>query len=84
MSEYYVLRDVDNRDDQGEPWETESPTLAGFISYVDGPLREDLATNEAKEKCDEAIEALRRENFPTAQEHLRQLGVYIRLETTSE
>ena len=79
MSEFYVLRDIDNRDDDGAPWETESPLLAGFVPYVDGPLRSDLTTDEAREAVDEAIDALRRENFPLAEERLRELGVYLYL-----
>jgi hypothetical protein len=84
MSEFYVLRDMDNRDDDGTPWEIESSLLAGFIPYVDGPLRSDLITKEAREAVDEAIDALRRENFPLAEERLRELGVYISLEECSD
>ena len=80
MSEYYVLRDIDNRDDDWEPWETTSETLAGFIGYIDGPLRSDVTSDEAREVVDEAIDALRRENFNLAEARLRELGVYIRLE----
>ena len=80
MSEYYVLRDVDNRDDQGEPWEIAFPTLTGFIGYVDGPLRDDVITPEGLEHVDAALEALRREWFPAAEKHLREVGVYLRLE----
>lgn len=79
MSEYYVLRDMDNRDDNGEPWETTSPTLAGFIPYIDGPVRDDT-TVQGQEKLEKSIDALRRENFPLADAHLRELGIYIRLE----
>lgn len=64
MSEYYVLRDIDNRDDAGAPWECGSPTLAGFIEYVDGPLRGDLTNDGAKGVADEAIDALRLKWIP--------------------
>ena len=80
MSEWYVLRDVDNRDGDGEPWDTTSDQLAGFIGYVDGPLRSDVTTDEGREAVDEAIDALRREDFPLAEQRLREVGVYIRLE----
>ena len=33
-----------------------------------------------RETVDEAIDALRRENFPLAEQRLREVGVYIRLE----
>lgn len=84
MSEVYVLRDIDNRDDDGAPWECESPTLAGFIGYVDGPLRSDITGQEGLDALDEAIDALRREWFPDAEARLRELGVYIRLETRND
>lgn len=84
MSEYYVLRDIDNRDDSGEPWETKSPTLSGFIGYVDGPLRSDVTGQEGLEALEEAIEALRNERFPTAEARLKKLGVYLRLETDND
>ena len=80
MSEWYVLRDIDNRGDDGDPWETTSSTLSGFIGYVDGPLRSDVTSDEAREAVDEAIDALRRENFNLAEASLRELGVYIRRE----
>ena len=80
MSEYYVLRDMDNRGGDGDPWETTSSTLSGFIGYVDGPLRGDVTTDAGREAVDEAIDALRRENFPLAEQRLREVGVYIRLE----
>ena len=56
--EWYVLRDIDNRGDGGEPWETTSSTLSGFIGYVDGPLRSDVTSDEAHEMVDEAIDAI--------------------------
>lgn len=80
MSEWYVLRDLDNRNDDEEPWETTSDQLAGFIGYVDGSLRSDMLTNNGREAVNEAIDALRREDFPLAEQRLRELGVYIRLE----
>lgn len=38
----YILRDIDNRDDSGAPYETEPTTLADLANYVDGPLLSDL------------------------------------------
>ena len=84
MREIYVLRDIENRDDDGAPWEIESSTLAGFIPYVDEPLRNDVTSQEGLDALDEAIEALRRELFPEAEARLRELGVYIRLETRND
>ena len=83
MSEFYVLKDMDNRDEDQRPFEVKAPTLAEFVGYVDGPLRSDVR-EEARESVDEAIDALRRENFPLAQQWLRELGVYLSLEARGE
>ena len=55
MSEWYVLRDVDNRDGDGEPWDTTYDQLAGFIGYVDGPLRSDVTTDAEVEAAAAAM-----------------------------
>lgn len=39
----YRLRDVDNRDDEGAPWET-TGTLPELAGYIDGPLLGDLSS----------------------------------------
>ena len=80
MSETYCLRDMDNRDDDGVPFEFSVPTLAEMIPYVDGALRGDVRDPEGQEAVDEAVDALRREWFQTAQARLKELGVYIDLE----
>lgn len=80
MSENYVLRDIDNRDDDGAPYEFTVTSLAEMIPYVDGPLRSDITGAEEREELDETIEHLRRERFDLAEPRLRELGVYIRLE----
>lgn len=46
MSTTYTLRDIDNRDDDGAPWET-TATLPELAGYIDGPLLSDL-TNPGK------------------------------------
>lgn len=84
MNKCYVLTDPDNRDGDGSTWEITSPTLAGFVGYVDGPLRDDLTNDGAKGVADEAIDALRRENFSTAKNLLHELGVYIHLEVEED
>lgn len=84
MSEIYRLRDIDNRDDTGAPFEFTVPTLTEMIPYVDGPLRSDIWNPEGKETIDEAVDALRREWFPTAEARLRELGVYISLEVNGD
>lgn len=39
--EMYRLRDIDNRGDDGAPFEFTVPTLTEVVPYVDGPLRGD-------------------------------------------
>lgn len=84
MSEQYKLRDIDNRDDSGAPFEFTVASLAEMVPYVDGTLRGDVHDPEGREAVDEAVDALRREWFPTAEARLRELGVYISLEVDSE
>ena len=79
MSESYRLRDMDNRDDDGAPFEFTTNTLAEMIPYVDGPLRSDVAV-DGIEAVDGAIDYLRRERFDLAKQELRNLGVYISVE----
>lgn len=83
MSEFYRLRDIDNRDDAGAPFEFDVPTLAEMVPYVDGPLRGDVHEG-SHWHVNAAIDALRREWFPTAEEHLRAVGVYISLEVRDD
>lgn len=77
MSEFYRMRDIDNRDDDGTPFEVTAPTLAEFIPYVDGPLRGDVIGADGAESVDAAIDYLRRERFDLAAQELRGVGVYI-------
>ena len=83
MTEYYVLCDMDNRDG-GAPLEITAYTLFDFVGYVDGPLRRDVTSDEAIEIVNNAVNALQRENFPLAKQHLREVGVYLRLEVEED
>ncbi|MBG6083259.1 hypothetical protein [Zhihengliuella flava] len=83
-TELYRLRDLDNRDENGAPFEFSVPTLTEMIPYVDGPLRSDMTSDEGHGRVDQAIDALRRENFPVAEQRLRECGVYINLEVHSD
>lgn len=78
-SEAYTLRDIDNRDEDGAPFEFTVSTLAEMIPYVDGALRGDVL-GSGVEHIDVAIDYLRRERFDLAEQELRKVGVYIRLE----
>ena len=80
-TEMYKLRDIDNRGDDGDPFEFTVSTLAEMVPYVDGALRSDVKP-DGLETVDDAVDALRRENFPVAEARLRELGVYISLEVS--
>ena len=82
-TEMYKLRDIDNRGDDGAPFEFTVPTLAEMVPYVDGALRGDVTPN-GLDTVDDAVDALRRENFPVAEARLRELGVYISLEVSDD
>lgn len=68
-----TLRDVDNRDDAGAPFEfTNSPD--SVVSYIDGPLRRDLRTDEG---LDDAVAAVRAGDLATANAILNPYSVYL-------
>lgn len=73
----YRLRDMDNRGDDGEPWETKG-SLAKLADYVDGPLRGDLR-DEAKANLDPIVAEMREGRLSEAhrEELRRRTGVYI-------
>lgn len=80
MSEYYVLVDKNNRDDDGNEFRLEATTLAEFVPYVDGPLRDDMIGPKVREYCDEIIDHLRQERFDLAEQMLSEVGVRLFLE----
>lgn len=78
MSELWVLRDIDNRDDGGAPYETEPTTLADLANYVDGALLSDLTDyggGEVRQIAAEMREGLLSDESTA---RLRELMVYIR------
>lgn len=79
MTDLYILRDVDNRDDSGAPYETEPATLADLAGYIDGPLLSDL-TNPSDDDEVLQIAAEMREGrlSDESDARLRELLVYIR------
>lgn len=73
----YLLRDMDNRDDDWAPWEIRAKMLAEFVPYVDGPLRGDVRGGEGIDAVDRAVRALKGEDLEIAERSLRRVGVYI-------
>lgn len=81
--EVYRLCDIDNRDEDGAPHEFTAPTLAAIIPYIDGAVRADVVFG-ARDHVDAAVDALCRENYELARQHLREIGCYLTLETINE
>lgn len=73
----YLLRDLDNRGPDGEPFEARARALSEFVGYVDGPLRSDVRSPEGIAAVDAAIAALRDGAFAAAEARLRAVGVYL-------
>ncbi len=78
-ADHYILRDIDNRDDGGAPYETRPTTLADLANYVDGPLLSDLTDPSNADEV-RRIAAEMREGRLSDESHarLRGLSVYIR------
>lgn len=78
-TDHYILRDIDNRDDSGAPYETEPAPLADLADYIDGPLLSDL-TNPSNTDEVRRIAAEMREGQLSDESNarLRELAVYIR------
>ena len=79
MTDHYILRDVDNRDDSGAPYETKPTTLAGLAGYIDGPLLSDLIDHSNDDELWQISAEMREGRLSDeAEARLRRLGVYIR------
>lgn len=76
-----TLRDIDNRDGD-VPYEF-TGSRKQVIGYLEGPLRSDLREGEGQTRGGEAIrlaaEAIQHGDLATANEHLKWLGVQVRL-----
>lgn len=72
-----TLRDIDNRDEDGAPYEI---TVAheSVIGYLDGPLRRDLTDAVFGEDIDEAINHVRAGRLDAANKILNPMSVYLR------
>lgn len=80
MGEHYLLLDFENRDDDGSGFHIKATSLAEFIPYVAGPLRDDMTGLEGREHCEDVIDYLRRERFDLARQALQQCGVHLSIE----
>lgn len=81
MSEW-TLRDMDNRDDAGAPWEVTAPP-AELVDYLNGPVRSDLADPSfgGTELLGDLIDAFESGDLPRAKKlgpllciHVREAG----------
>ena len=79
MTDLYILRDIDNRDDSGAPFETKPTTLAGLAGYIDGALLSDLTDpSDGDELRRIAAEMREGQLSDESSARLRELMVYIR------
>ncbi|MBB1512001.1 hypothetical protein H5399_05200 [Tessaracoccus sp. MC1627] len=78
MTDLYVLRDIDNRDDDGAPYETEPTTLADLANYIDGPLLSDLTDYGGDEVRQIAAEMRGGRFSDESRARLRELSVHVR------
>lgn len=79
MTTHYRLRDIDNRDGDGAPYET-TGTLTALADYIDGPLRSDL-TETSDLDLDPIVDEMRSGTLtPDHQQRLREASIYITLE----
>lgn len=70
------MRDLDNRDDDGAPWEvTDEPEK--LIPYLDGPVRRDLTDPANESELDALIDAFKRHDLSVVQEAGRAFGIYV-------
>lgn len=72
-----TLRDIDNRDDNGAPYEI-TTSVESVIGYLDGPLRRDLSDQEiGGPDIDEAIEHLRAGRIDEANALVNHMSVQL-------
>ena len=71
-----TLRDIDNRDGDGAPYEF-TGTAEEICGYLDGPLRRDLTNNHDDDLFD-AMEAVGRGDIDAANAILRPMSVHLR------
>ena len=78
-TDHYILRDVDNRDDSGAPYETEPTTLAALANYIDGALLSDLTDPSNADEVRRVAAEMREGRLSDESDaRLRELMVYIR------
>ena len=83
MTDIWTMRDIENRDDSGAPWET-TGTPAALADYIDGGLPSDLTDpSEAEEELRDIAARMRAGTWDTYDRRfLERLGVYIRQEAS--
>lgn len=72
----YTLRDIDNRGDNGEPYEF-TGTADEVCGYIDGPLRGDLI-HDRDGTLSEAMRLVTADDLDGANDLLRPMSVHLR------
>lgn len=79
-----TMRDMDNRGDDGEPYEF-TKGIESVVSYLDGPLRQDLSAPDiGGPDIDDAIALLRDGDVEGANARVNHMGVYLSKATDEE
>ena len=80
MTDIWTMRDIENRDDSGAPWET-TGTLAALADYIDGALLSDLTDpSEAEEELRDIAARMRVGKWDNYDRlSLERFGIYFRL-----
>ena len=83
LTRHYILRDIDNRDGDGSPYETVPLPLTMHAGYIDGPLIDDLSPlcwpeDTADELRRIAAEMREGRLSDGDRQRLRELSVYLR------
>ncbi|MCM1011921.1 hypothetical protein [Brevibacterium sp. XM4083] len=82
-STMWRMRDTDNRDDDGGPYEIVNyPTE--IAEYVDGPVRSDLTFHADSAELNRLVTACTNSDLTTAQNLGPQFSIYIDLFTDEE
>ena len=72
----WTLRDIDNRDDSGAPYEiTDKPKR--LVPYLDQAVRRDLTASADEGSLDELIGAFKTSDLAAAVRRGHEFGIYV-------
>lgn len=77
MSRTWTLRDINNRGDDGAPWEATGQPKE-LVAYLNGPVRSDLAGDTDLADFDALVQAVLGGDLADIQERGPSFGIYVR------